>query len=379
MPFASLGLEADLLRAIADQGYDRPTPVQEKAIPAILSGRDIMAGAQTGTGKTAAFTLPLLQNLLAGRKRRIRGLILTPTRELACQVAESVRIYGKYLPLRSTAVFGGVSINPQIHTLRRGVDILVATPGRLLDHLERATVDLSSVETIVLDEADRMLDMGFIHDIRRILARLPRQRQSLLFSATFPRSIEALARSFLKDAQCIEVARRSAASEAVEQSAYLVDKARKREMLAFLIGSQNWRQVLVFTRTKRGADRLSRQLAKDGIDAAAIHGDKSQGARQRALAAFKQQSVRVLVATDVAARGLDIDRLPHVVNYELPDHAEDYIHRIGRTGRAGSTGRAISLVSAEERPQFTAIQRLVKGKLSAQVVKGFEPGKKSRF
>jgi len=336
----------------------------------------VIAGAQTGTGKTAAFTLPILQNLSSeqqGGKRRIRTLILTPTRELAGQVAESVRTYGKYLPLRSTVVYGGVGINPQINALRKGIDILIATPGRLLDHVERGTVDLSAIQVLVLDEADRMLDMGFIHDIERILKKLPQQRQTLLFSATYPDGIKKLSQKYLNNPEMIEVARRSTAAEAVDQSAIKVDRDRKRELLSYLIGSQNWGQVLVFTRTKRGADRLARQIEKDGINATAIHGDKSQGARTRALADFKQNKVRVLVATDVAARGLDIDQLPHVINFELPDNAEDYVHRIGRTGRGGNSGTAISLVSAEEHGQWTAIERLLKSKVESTVIEGFEP------
>jgi ATP-dependent RNA helicase RhlE len=376
MSFSTIGLSAELLRAIADQGYTDPTPVQAQAIPTILAGQDVIAGAQTGTGKTAAFTLPLLQNLTSrnsGKSRSIRALILTPTRELAGQVGDSVRTYGKYLPLQSATVFGGVSINPQIKALRRGVDILIATPGRLLDHLNRGTLDLSKVEIVILDEADRMLDMGFIQDIERILRKLPTQRQSLLFSATYPDSIKTLSQKYMNNPRMIEVARRSTAAEAVKQSAIKIDRDRKRELLAYLIGSEDWQQVLVFTRTKRGADRLSRQLEKDGIDATAIHGDKSQGARTRALAAFKRNQVRVLVATDVAARGLDIDQLPHVINFELPDNAEDYIHRIGRTGRGGNSGAAISLVSHDEQPQWTAIERLLRAKIPAIVMEGFEP------
>jgi ATP-dependent RNA helicase RhlE len=380
MLFSSIGLSAELLRAIADQGYTEPTPVQARTIPAIMDGEDVIAGAQTGTGKTAAFTLPMLHQLAArsgNRQRQVRALILTPTRELASQVGDSVRTYGKYLPLKSAVVFGGVGINPQIKALRQGVDILIATPGRLLDHLERGTVDLSAVEIVVLDEADRMLDMGFIHDIERILKRLPSQRQSLLFSATYPDSIKKLSHKYLNNPKMIEVARRSTAAEAVDQSAIKVDRDRKRELLSFLIGSQDWQQVLVFTRTKRGADRLARQMEKDGIDATAIHGDKSQGARTRALKAFKRNQVRVLVATDVAARGLDINQLPHVVNYELPDNAEDYVHRIGRTGRGGNSGSAISLVSNEEQPQWSAIERLIKNRISASIVEGFEPQQKA--
>ncbi len=348
MSFDTLGLSAELLRAVADQGYSEPTPVQRQAIPVILQGRDILAGAQTGTGKTAGFTLPLLQRLNAGAqqqgRRPVRALILTPTRELAAQVGESVTTYGRHLPLNSAVIFGGVKINPQIQTLRRGVDILVATPGRLLDHVSQKTLDLSAVEILVLDEADRMLDMGFIRDIRRILALLPQRRQNLLFSATYSDDIRKLADTLLDTPALIEVARRNTATELVSQVIHPVDRERKRELLSFMVGSQNWRQVLVFTRTKHGANRLSQQLEKDGISSAAIHGNKSQGARTRALADFKRGEVRVLVATDIAARGLDIDQLPHVVNYELPNvpgglRAPHRAHRSGRErGAGGVTG-----------------------------------------
>jgi len=376
MSFSDLGLSAELLRAVSDQGYDTPTPIQAKAIPIIIAGHDVMASAQTGTGKTAAFTLPLLQRLGAannGGKRRVRMLVLAPTRELADQVAESVRTYGRHQQLRTAVIYGGVNIRPQINALQAGVDIVVATPGRLIDHLDRRTVDLSAVETVVLDEADRMLDMGFIKPMERILGQVPKTRQTLLFSATFSDGIRKLAQRFLRSPEVIEVARNNSAAESVAQEAHWVDRGRKRELLSHLIGANNWRQVLVFTRTKRGADRLALQLSQDGIDAMAIHGDKSQGQRTRALAAFKCQRVRALVATDVAARGIDIDRLPHVVNYELPDNAEDYVHRIGRTGRGGQRGCAVSLVAGDERGQFTAIQKLVKGNLQATVVPGFEP------
>ena len=329
MSFDTFGLSAELLRAVAEEGYRDPTPIQRQAIPAILEGRDIMAGAQTGTGKTAGFTLPLLQRLSAraesGSRRVIRTLILTPTRELAAQVEESVRTYGKYLPLKSAVIFGGVNINPQIEQLRRGIDILVATPGRLLDHVGQRTLDLSRVEILVLDEADRMLDMGFIHDIRRILALLPRQRQNLLFCATFADEIRQLADDLLGSPTLIQVTRRNTAAEGVSQVIHPVDRERKRALLSFLIASGNWRQVLVFTRTKHGANRLAQQLQRDGIRAAAIHGNKSQAARTRALADFKRGEVRVLVATDIAARGLDIEELPHVVNFELPNAAEHYV------------------------------------------------------
>ena len=374
MSFSSLGLSAELLRAVSEKGYGEPTPIQLKAIPVILEGHDILAGAQTGTGKTAGFTLPLLQRLSAttpvqstpNAKRPIRALILTPTRELAAQVEESVRTYGKFLPLKSTVVFGGVSINPQIDTLRRGVDILVATPGRLLDHIGQRTLDLSHVEILVLDEADRMLDMGFIRDIRKVLALLPKGRQNLLFSATFSEEIKQLADGLLNAPVLIEVARRNTTAELVSQVAHPVDRERKRELLSFLIGSNNWKQVLVFTRTKHGANRLAEQLGKDGISATAIHGNKSQGARTRALADFKQGAVRVLVATDIAARGLDIDQLPHVVNFELPNVPEDYVHRIGRTGRAGASGLAVTLVDRDDVRLVGDIERLIKKKIELE-------------
>jgi len=376
MSFNSLGLSAELLRAVSEKGYSEPTPIQRQAIPVILQGRDIMAGAQTGTGKTAGFTLPLLHRLSLRQRaggRAVRALILTPTRELAAQVSASVETYGRHLPLRSTVVFGGVKINPQIAALRRGVDVLVATPGRLLDHVGQKTLDLSQVEILVLDEADRMLDMGFIHDIRRILALLPPRRQNLLFSATFPDAIRELAGSLLASPALIEVARRNAACELVSQVFHPVDRERKRELLSFLIGTQNWRQVLVFTRTKHGANRLSQQLERDGISAAAIHGNKSQAARTRALADFKRGAVRVLVATDIAARGLDIDQLPHVVNFELPNVPEDYVHRIGRTGRAGKEGEAISLVCVDEHKLLRDIHQVVKREIPRVVIPGYAP------
>ncbi|MGB0723368.1 MAG: DEAD/DEAH box helicase [Gammaproteobacteria bacterium] len=375
MSFDSLGLKADLLSAVKAQGYDTPTPIQAQAIPVVLEGRDVLAGAQTGTGKTAAFTLPLLQNLDDGRTglRHPRALILTPTRELAAQVAESVATYGEHLKLRHTVVFGGVGINPQIDRLRRGVDILVATPGRLLDLAGQRAVNLSKVEILVLDEADRMLDMGFIHDIRKVLALLPDRRQNLLFSATYSDDIKRLADSLLHNPALIEVARRNTAAETVAQVVHRVDRKRKRELLAHLIKEGNWHQVLVFTRTKHGANRLAQQLEKDGITTAAIHGNKSQGARTKALAGFKDGSVQALIATDIAARGLDIDRLPHVVNYELPNVSEDYVHRIGRTGRAGEEGMAHSLVSGDEAKLLKDIERLLKRKLDQKIIPGFEP------
>ena len=377
MSFNTLGLSAELLRAVTDQGYTEPTPVQRQAIPVILGGRDILAGAQTGTGKTAGFTLPLLQRLNAAPRsdgrRRVRALILTPTRELAAQVEESVRTYGRHLSLSSAVIFGGVKINPQIDKLRRGVDILVATPGRLLDHVGQKTLDLSSVEILVLDEADRMLDMGFIRDIRRILQLLPAARQNLLFSATYTDEIKRLADGLLDAPALIQVPRCDATAARISQVIHPVDRERKRELLSFLIGSQNWKQVLVFTRTKHGANRLAQQLERDGINSAAIHGNKSQAARTRALEEFKLGKVRVLVATDIAARGLDIDQLPHVVNFELPHVAEDYVHRIGRTGRAGSEGEAVSLVCVDENHLLRDIERLLKRELPRVMIPGHEP------
>lgn len=376
MPFAQLGLRAELLRAIEAQGYTHPTPIQVQAVPVVLEGRDVLAGAQTGTGKTAAFTLPMLQ-LLGGRPRQgagkaPRALVLTPTRELAAQVAESVETYGTHTDLRCTVVFGGVGINPQKDALRRGVDILVATPGRLLDHVGQRTVDLSAIEILVLDEADRMLDMGFIHDIRKVLALLPKRRQNLLFSATYTSDIKRLADGLLSQPALIEVARRSTAAETVAQYVYRVDQTAKRDLLIHLIDEGKWFQVLVFTRTKHGANRLAEQLNRASIEAAAIHGNKSQGARTRALAGFKDGSVRVLVATDIAARGLDINRLPHVVNYELPNIPEDYVHRIGRTGRAGEEGVALSLVAGDEMRFLKDIQRLLKKDIEVLPVPIFE-------
>ncbi|MBK6973752.1 MAG: DEAD/DEAH box helicase [Sterolibacteriaceae bacterium] len=377
--FTDLGLIAELVRSVADEGYSIPTPIQAQAIPVILAGRDVLAAAQTGTGKTAGFTLPLLQRLhaapLAQRApRSVRALVLTPTRELAAQVEEAIRTYGRHLKLSSALVFGGVGINPQIDAMRRGVDVLVATPGRLLDHLQQKTIDLGKVEVLVLDEADRMLDMGFIRDIRRILAVLPKQRQNLLFSATFSDEIRGLANGLLNSPALVEVARRNAESELVAQRIHPVDASRKRALLSHLIGRGDWRQVLVFTRTKHGANRLAEQLVQDGISASAIHGNKSQSARTKALASFKQGSIRVLVATDIAARGLDIEELPHVVNYELPNVPEDYVHRIGRTGRAGNNGEAISLVSSDENAYLADIERLIKRRVEREVIAGFEPG-----
>jgi ATP-dependent RNA helicase RhlE len=380
MSFDSLGLSEPLIRAVHELGYTVPTPIQLQAIPAVLNGGDLLAGAQTGTGKTAGFTLPILQRLNtmpavtnAAGKRVVRALILTPTRELAAQVEESVRSYGKYLKLKSTVMFGGVGINPQIDALRRGIDIVVATPGRLLDHMQQKTIDLSHLEILVLDEADRMLDMGFIHDIKRVLAKLPPKRQNLLFSATFSDEIKTLADNLLNSPALIEVARRNTTAELVAQKIHPVDRDKKREMLTHLIKEHNWFQVLVFTRTKHGANRLAEQLTKDGISALAIHGNKSQSARTRALAEFKTNTLQVLVATDIAARGIDIDQLPHVVNYDLPNVPEDYVHRIGRTGRAGATGEAVSLVCVDELQLLKDIEKLIKRTVPQEVIAGFEP------
>ena len=377
MTFEQLGLSKALLKAIKEQGYETPTPIQEKAIPVILEKKDILAGAQTGTGKTAGFTLPLLELLSRAKptkaKHKIKALILTPTRELASQVHESVELYGKHLPFKSTVIFGGVKINPQIVALRKGIDIVVATPGRLLDHISQKTIDLSGVEFLILDEADRMLDMGFINDIKKVLAILPAQKQTLLFSATYSDDIKKLSNKLLKAPTLIEVARANTSSEIVKQAIYHVDKTRKRELLTQLIQDGKWKQVLVFTRTKHGANRLAGQLDKDGITAAAIHGNKSQNARTKALADFKKGDVRVLVATDIAARGIDIDQLPHVVNYELPNVSEDYVHRIGRTGRAGNAGEAISLVCVDEDEFLANIEKLIKKDIPKVWLKGFKP------
>jgi ATP-dependent RNA helicase RhlE len=366
---------------VREQGYTDPTPIQAQAIPVVLAGRDLLGAAQTGTGKTAGFALPILQRLSlktnashSPARHPVRVLIITPTRELAAQVEQDIRTYGKFVPVRTSLVYGGVGMQPQIDALRRGVDILVATPGRLLDHVQQKTVDLRQVEILVLDEADRMLDMGFIHDIRRILALLPAQRQNLLFSATFPDEIRKLAGSFMKDPVTVEVARRNTPAELVAQVAHPVDAGRKRELLAHLVKTNDWRQVLVFVKTKHGANRLAQQLTREGVQADAIHGNKSQNARTRALADFKAGEMRVLVATDIAARGLDIEALPHVVNYDLPHVAEDYVHRIGRTGRAGAEGEAVSLVSHEDRPLMAAIEKLMNRKVESRIIAGFEPG-----
>ncbi|WP_322928782.1 ATP-dependent RNA helicase RhlE [Providencia huashanensis] len=376
--FSDLALNEEILLAINELGYESPTPIQQQAIPAVLAGSDLLASAQTGTGKTAGFTLPILQKLVttprAGNNRKpIRALILTPTRELAAQVAENVKEYSRHLRIRSFVVFGGVSINPQMMKLRGGVDILIATPGRLLDLAHQNAVDLSQVEVFVLDEADRMLDMGFIHDIRRVINKLPKKRQNLLFSATFSDEIKQLANKLLNNPVTIGVAPRNSASEQITQYVHLVDKKRKSELLSFMIGRENWQQVLVFTRTKHGANRLAEHLNKDGIKAAAIHGNKSQGARTRALADFKSGDIRVLVATDIAARGLDIEQLPYVVNFELPNVAEDYVHRIGRTGRAEATGMAVSLVCIDEAKLLKDIEKLLKKPIPRMSVEGYEP------
>lgn len=377
MQFIDLKLSPEILKAVKDEGYETPTPVQAQAIPVILEGRDVLAGAQTGTGKTAGFTLPLLEllskNVNPKTKRSVKALILTPTRELAAQVGESVKIYGKYLPLKSAIIFGGVGINPQIAALKSGVDILIATPGRLLDHIGQGTVNLSAVEIFVLDEADRMLDMGFIRDIKKVIELLPKKRQNLLFSATYSDEIKTLANTLLKNPAEIEVARRNTASELVAQSVYLVDCKRKSALLSHLIEKNKWEQVLVFTRTKHGANKLSEYLEKCQISSAAIHGNKSQGARTKALEDFKKGAVKVLVATDIAARGIDIDALPHVINFELPNVSEDYVHRIGRTGRAGSEGEAISLVCIDEAEYLKNIEKLIKKELDKKIIEGFEP------
>ncbi len=376
MSFAELGLAEPIVRAVTESGYTQPTPIQAQAIPAVLKGGDLLAGAQTGTGKTAGFTLPVLQLLSGGKRpapKSVRALVLTPTRELAAQVEESVRNYGKYLKLSTAVIFGGVNINPQIRLLDRGLDILVATPGRLLDLMQQNAVSLKDVEILVLDEADRMLDMGFIRDIRKVLAALPPKRQNLLFSATFSDEIKALADGLLNNPAMIEVARRNSTVEVIAQKIHPVDRDKKHQLLAHLIKERNWFQVLVFTRTKHGANKLVEQLGKSGISALAIHGNKSQAARTRALSEFKSAELQVLVATDIAARGIDIDQLPHVVNYDLPNVPEDYVHRIGRTGRAGATGEAVSLVCVDEHGLLRDIERFIKREVPREVIEGFEP------
>ena len=375
MSFSSLGLSEQLVRATSDQGYETPSPIQSQAIPAVLSGKDVMAAAQTGTGKTAGFTLPLLQRLAQSERRGkgVRALILAPTRELAAQVGDSVALYSKYMPTSSAVVFGGVKINPQIRRLQKGVDVLVATPGRLLDLHQQGVVNFAALDILVLDEADRMLDMGFIRDIRKILALLPAQRQNLLFSATFSGDIRKLAEGLLHNPVQVEVAARNTTAETIKQTVHPVDQSQKSALLSKLVHHHDWQQVLVFTRTKHGANRLTQKLEKDGITAAAIHGNKSQGARTRALSNFKDGDIRVLVATDIAARGLDIKQLPQVVNFELPNVAEDYVHRIGRTGRAGERGHALSLVSADEGKLLAGIEKLINQRIPREVVEGFEP------
>jgi ATP-dependent RNA helicase RhlE len=380
LTFDTLGLSADILRAVAEEGYTEPTPIQERSIPLVLQGRDILAAAQTGTGKTAAFTLPILERLrvhantsFSPARHPVRALMVTPTRELAMQIAESVAAYGRHVPLRSAVVYGGIPIDPQIKELRSGVEILVATPGRLMDHVGQRTVNLSQVEILVLDEADRMLDMGFIPDIRKIVALLPSKRQNLLFSATFSDEIRRLAQEFLHDPETVEVAARNIAAEGVSQIVYPVDRDRKEDLLIHLVRRDGMEQVLVFTRTKLAASRLASYLDRRGVNAVAIHSDRSQPERTRALEDFKRGEVTCLVATDVASRGLDIEELPYVVNFELPFEAQDYIHRIGRTGRAGLSGAAISLVCTDEAELLRAIQRLLKMPLPFQIVPGFEP------
>ncbi|GAA3893909.1 DEAD/DEAH box helicase [Halomonas cibimaris] len=376
MDFSDLGLAAELLEAINAEGYTTPTPIQAQAIPAVLNGDDLLASAQTGTGKTAGFGLPMLQRLNHGKpakSRQVRSLVLAPTRELAAQVGKNIAAYGAGLKLRTQVIFGGVGQNPQVEALKRGVDILIATPGRLLDLHQQGHVDLSSLEILVLDEADRMLDMGFIHDIKRLLRLMPPKRQNLLFSATFSNDIQALAKQLLHNPQQIDVAPRNTTADKIEQVVYQVDREQKRELLAHLIDTQKWYQVLVFTRTKHGANRLAEQLSKRSIPAMAIHGNKSQGARTRALGAFKSGDLQVLVATDIAARGLDIHQLPYVVNFDLPNVAEDYVHRIGRTGRAGRQGEAVSLVCVDEAQLLKNIERLIKKPLERRVEPGFEP------
>lgn len=376
MNFDSLGLSQHILKAVIKQGYKTPSPIQAKAIPAVLDGKDVMAAAQTGTGKTAGFTLPILELLAKGKlasANQVRTLILAPTRELAIQVGESVATYGANLPLRSAVVYGGVKINPQMLKLRKGVDILVATPGRLLDLYSQNAIKFDQLEILVLDEADRMLDMGFIRDIKKIIGLLPTKRQNLMFSATFSDDIRQLAKGLVNHPIEISVSPRNTTVESVTQWVYPVDKKQKSALLSYLIGSNNWQQVLVFTRTKHGANRLTKHLEKDGIKAMAIHGNKSQGARVKALASFKKNDIQVLVATDIAARGIDIDQLPHVVNFDLPNVAEDYVHRIGRTGRAGKSGEAVSLVSADEFKQLSGIERLIQKVIERKLIDGFEP------
>ena len=376
MSFQSLGLSKALLKAINNQGYTEPSPIQQKAIPLILKGKDILASAQTGTGKTAGFTLPMLQRLSQGqsqKRRKVRALIITPTRELAAQVHANVKSYSEFLNIQSTVIFGGVNQRPQVATLKRGVDVLIATPGRLLDLQNQGFLSLSNVEILVLDEADRMLDMGFLRDIKRIISLLPSKTQNLLFSATFSKDIKKLATEFLYQPAIVEVSPENSTVDKINQKIYRVAKDKKTGLIIKLISGGNWKQVLVFTRTKHGANRLCKKMISAGISAAAIHGNKTQGARTKALAGFKSNSIRVLVATDIAARGLDIPLLPHVINFEIPNISEDYVHRIGRTGRAGASGEALSLVSADETSYLKAIEKLVGIKIPAEVIEGFEP------
>jgi len=372
-----MGLSEPLLKAVKEQGYTTPTPIQLQAIPTVIEGKDVLAAAQTGTGKTAGFTLPLLERLSHTnpkmQKKQIRVLVLTPTRELAAQVAESIETYGKYVPYTSTVIFGGVGINPQLATLRKGVDIVIATPGRLLDIAGQKGIDFSALECLVLDEADRMLDMGFIHDIKKLMKLMPQKKQTLLFSATFSNDIKKLASGLLKDPVLVEVARENSTADQISQVVHYVDKSRKRELLSQLIKTKDWKQVLVFTRTKHGANKLTKQLEEHGISASAIHGNKSQGARTKALASFKSNEIRVLVATDIAARGIDIDQLPHVVNYELPNVPEDYVHRIGRTGRAGQNGEAVSLVCIDEHKLLFDIEKFIKSDIKKVHIEAFTP------
>jgi ATP-dependent RNA helicase RhlE len=376
MSFNSLGLSEALLKAVSKQGYTAPSPIQQKAIPLILEGKDVLASAQTGTGKTAGFTLPILQKLSQGqqlRKRPIRALVLTPTRELAAQVHNNVKAYSEFLDIRSAVIFGGVNQKPQVATIRNGVDILIATPGRLLDLQNQGVLSLAKIEILVLDEADRMLDMGFLRDIKKIINLIPTRRQNLLFSATFSKEIKNLANEFLHHPVLVEATPENSTVDAIEQKVYRVAKEKKTDLIIKLISDGNWKQVLVFTRTKHGANRLCKKMVSSGITASAIHGNKSQGARTKALAGFKNNSVRVLVATDIAARGLDIPLLPHVINFELPNISEDYVHRIGRTGRAGASGEAISLVSADETTYLRDIEKLMGLKIPVDILEGFEP------
>lgn len=378
MTFESLGLSNALVKAVEKKGYTEPSPIQEKAIPLIIEGKDVLASAQTGTGKTAGFTLPMLHNLVANNKwkrRPIRALILTPTRELAAQVYDNVRAYSEYVDIKSMVIFGGVKQKPQITTLRSGVDVLVATPGRLLDLHSQGALSLGKVEFLVLDEADRMLDMGFLRDIKKILDLVPKERQTLLFSATFSKEIKSFASSILRNPVAVEAAPENTTAEKVIQKVYRVDKTKKTELVIKLINEGKWKQVLVFTRTKHGANRLTEKMNKSGVTAAAIHGNKSQNARTKALDGFKKNKVRVLVATDIAARGLDIPLLPHVINFELPNIPEDYVHRIGRTGRAGASGEAISLVCGEEREYLKSIEKLLGEKMLTASIDGYEPSK----